>query len=50
MKYFYVSHRTKDTFIKDIKEKPNYDILSTYKRIKKKIIIIGVFFYLMKGK
>ena len=36
MKYFYVSHRTKDTFIKDIKEKPNYDILSTYKRIKKK--------------
>ena len=34
MKYFYVSQRTKDIFIKDIKENPNYDILRTYKRIK----------------
>ena len=47
MKYFYVSHRTQDTFIKDLKEKPTYHILYTYKLIKK-IIINGVFFYLMK--
>ena len=36
MKYFYIINRTNDTFIKELKEKPTYHILSTYKLIKKK--------------
>jgi len=45
MKYFYVSHKTKDTFIKELKEKPNYHILSTYKIIKKNNNHWGIFLF-----
>ena len=49
MKLFYVSHRTQDTFIKGLKEKPTYHILSTYKLIKKNNNQWGIFLF-DKGK
>ena len=41
--------KTKDTFIKEFKEKPNYHILSTYKIIKKNNNKWGIFLF-DKGK
>jgi len=50
MKYFYVSHRTQDTFIKGLKEKLSYHILYTYKLIKKNNNKQWGFFLFDKGK